>query len=149
MLDSTVAGGVKADNSPLECILAESFEEASLSAALVSSRVRPVGVITLANRNVRTELFHGEVLYVYDLELAPDVVPQPSDGEVEEFVLMGCDEVRQRMLAGEFKPNVCAVMIDFLIRHGEITPEGEGEGAYVELCSRLRRKLPMPTQSDQ
>ncbi|EFY99349.1 NUDIX domain protein [Metarhizium robertsii] len=147
MLDSTVAGGVKADNSPLDCILAEATEEASLPADLVARLVRSVGVLTLANRNPRTELHHSEVLYVYDMELEEDIVPTPQDGEVEEFVLMDCAELRHRMLNGEFKPNVCPIMIDFLVRHGEITPEGERH--YVEICNRLRRRLPVPTVPDQ
>ena len=110
--------------------------------------VRSVGVVTLANRNPRTGLFHGEVLYVYDAELPAGVQPRPADGEVEGFVLMDCDEVRRRMEAGEFKPNVCPVMIDFLVRHGVVTPESEGPG-YVDICSRLRRHLPLPTASDE
>ncbi|KAL6855735.1 thiamine pyrophosphokinase-related protein [Trichoderma novae-zelandiae] len=149
MLDSTVAGGVKASDSPLDCILAESMEEASLPASLVGPRIRSTGVITMANRNPRSELVHSEMLYTYDLELTGEgeQVPRPGDdGEVDEFVPMGCDEVVRRMLAGEFKPNVCAVMIDFLIRHGRITPETEPD--YVEICTRLRRKLPVPTRSD-
>ncbi|KAJ4145005.1 hypothetical protein LMH87_003870 [Akanthomyces muscarius] len=154
MLDSAVAGGVKADDTPRECMLAESLEEARLTPAVVAPRLRPVGVVTLANRNPRTELVHGEILYVYDLDLSPDegtddarasgLVPLPGDdGEVEEFMLMGWQEVLRRMKAGEFKPNVCAIMIDFFIRHGLVTPETEEQ--YVEICNRLRRKLPMPT----
>ncbi|KAG5989817.1 hypothetical protein E4U43_004427 [Claviceps pusilla] len=147
LLDSTVAGGVKADHSPLDCILAESDEEAALPVDLVAEHVRSVGVITLANTNVRSHLHHSEVLYIYDLELPADVVPRPHDGEVDEFVLMSCDEVRRRMLNQEFKPNVCPVLIDFLVRHAVITPEHEPQ--YVDICSRLRRKLPVPTVSDE
>ncbi|XWW97114.1 hypothetical protein V2A60_005095 [Cordyceps javanica] len=160
MLDSAVAGGVKAGDSPLQCILAESDEEARLAPEVVRPRLRPAGVVTLANRNPRTELVHGEILYVYDLDLSPPppppgragvdhprdlgLVPLPGDdGEVDEFILMGWHEVARRMRAGEFKPNVCAVMIDFFIRHGLVTPENEDQ--YVEICNRLRRKLPMPT----
>jgi hypothetical protein len=61
-------------------------------------------------------------------------------------VLMSCEEVERRMLAGEFKTNVCAVIIDFLIRHGKITPENEPD--YVEIGMRLRRRLPVPTRAD-
>lgn len=153
MLDSTVAGGVKAGDSPLSCILAESDEEARLTHEVVTARLQATGVVTLANRNPRTELIHGEILYVYDMDLSPPagadacaqgLVPLPGDdGEVEEFVLMGYQDVLQRMQAGEFKPNVCNVMIDFFIRHGLVTPETESQ--YVEICNRLRRKLPMPT----
>lgn len=155
MLDSAVAGGVKADDSPLDCMLAESDEEARLSPAVVAPRLRPAGVVTLANRNPRTALIHGEILYVYDLDLSPPpgseagalgLVPLPGDdGEVEEFILMEWQDVVRRMKAGEFKPNVCAIMIDFFIRHGLVTPEVENQ--YVEICNRLRRKLPMPTNA--
>lgn len=143
-LDSTIAGGVKASDTPTGCILAEAHEEASLSSALVQRLAKPVGVLTLANKNPRTELFHSEILYVYDMELPADVTPKPGDDEVEEFVLMDVDEVRRRMEDGEFKPNVCAVMVDFFIRHGVVSPESEGEGAYVGICGRLRRELPVP-----
>lgn len=154
LLDSAVAGGVKADDTPLECMLAEAHEEARLTRAVVAPRLRAAGVVTLLNRNPRNALLHGEILYVYDLDLSPTpgggraaaagLVPLPGDdGEVEEFMLMDWQEVVRRMKAGEFKPNVCAIMIDFFIRHGLITPETEEQ--YVEICSRLRRKLPMPT----
>lgn len=149
MLDSTVAGGVKASDSPLDCILAESMEEASLPQSLVAPRVRTTGAITMMNRNPRTELVHSEILYTYDLELSGEGEQVPrlgDDGEVEEFVLMSCEEVEKRMRAGEFKTNVCAVIIDFLIRHGRITPENEPD--YVEICMRLQRRLPVPTRSD-
>ncbi|KAL2210680.1 hypothetical protein CC79DRAFT_1355319 [Sarocladium strictum] len=147
LLDSSVAGGVKATDSPLECILAESHEEASLSREFVAKNVRSVGTVTLANRNPKTELFHAEILYVYDLEMPADVIPVPEDGEVEEFTLMDSEEVIRRMLAGEFKPNVCGIMIDFFIRHGIITPDNESD--YVDICTRLHRVLPMPTKPDQ
>jgi hypothetical protein len=148
MLDSTVAGGVKATDSPLDCIVAECAEEACLSGTDVRARVRPAGVVTAMGRHSRTELLHADVVHVFDLEMRADEVPTPGDDEVSEFLLMGCDEVRRRMLAGEFKPNVCSVLVDFMVRHGIVTPETEGEGEYVEICAMLRRRLPMPTMSD-
>ncbi|KFA48196.1 hypothetical protein S40293_07446 [Stachybotrys chartarum IBT 40293] len=147
MLDSTVAGGVKAADTPLSCILAESLEEASLPPSILP-RIRPAGVITALTRDAAAGHVHGEVLHVYDLAMAPGEVPAPGDDEVAEFVLMDCAEVRRRMLAGEFKPNVCSVLVDFMVRRGIVTPETEGEGEYVEICTRLRRRLPMPTESD-
>lgn len=143
MLDSTVAGGVKASDTPWNCIIAECDEEARLSQDLTLTRVKSTGVVTLMNRSPRTDLVHGEILYVYDLELQPGETPSPRDEEVEAFELMGWKEVVQRMKAGEFKPNVCHVMIDFLIRHGLVTHDTEQE--YVDICTRLRRPLPMPT----
>ncbi|KAH8174915.1 NUDIX hydrolase domain protein [Sarocladium implicatum] len=144
LLDSSVAGGVKASSTPLDCILAESYEEALLSPDFVAPNVKAVGAVTLANRHSKSERFHAEVLYVFDLEMPIDIIPTPGDEEVEEFVLMEAGEVMERMLAREFKPNVCPVMIDFLMRHGIITPDNEPD--YVEICTRLHRQLPMPTR---
>ncbi|EGU78692.1 hypothetical protein FOPG_07220 [Fusarium oxysporum f. sp. conglutinans race 2 54008] len=146
LLDSTVAGGIKASDTPLACIKAESTEEACLPPDLVSSSVEPAGAITLANINQKSKLFHSDIIYVFDLEMPKDVIPRPGDDEVEEFVLMDCQEVVQRMLAGEFKPNVCPVMIDFLVRKGLITKENEDD--FEEIQKRLRREIPVPMESD-
>ncbi|KAI9901366.1 hypothetical protein N3K66_003183 [Trichothecium roseum] len=143
-LDSTVAGGAKSTQTPTQCIAAEAAEEASLPAPLVAERCRPAGVLTLANANPRTGGFHSEVLYCYDMELPAGVRPAPGDDEVEEFVLMTCPDVVAAMLRGEFKTNVCAVLVDFFVRHGVVTPESEGEGEYAAICARLHRQLPVP-----
>ncbi|KAM5350464.1 hypothetical protein ACJ41O_006969 [Fusarium nematophilum] len=149
LLDSTVAGGVKASDTPLACILAEAQEEACLPADLVSSRVEPAGRITTANINGDSGLHHSDIQYVYDLELPGDVVPTPGDDEVEEFVLMACGDVKARMLRGEFKPNVCPVLIDFLLRHGEIGEEEEEQEDFEEIRRRLRRGIPVPMGDDE
>lgn len=36
------------------------------------------------------------------------------------------------------------VIIDFFVRHGVITEDSE-PGDYLEILSRLRRRLPVPT----
>lgn len=59
--------------------------------------------------------------YVYDLRLPPPsqdgaaemgAVPttNPADGEVESFELMSLEDVVEKMVAGEFKPN-CALCV--------------------------------------
>ena len=84
-----------------------------------------------------------EVQYVYDIELPEDVVPKPGDDEVEEFYLWSVDEVQAAMAKGEFKPNCALVVLDFLIRHGVLTPANEKD--YIEIVSRLHRRLEFPT----
>ncbi|KAK7734678.1 hypothetical protein SLS53_007781 [Cytospora paraplurivora] len=142
MLDTTVAGGVKAEDTPLSCILAESDEEASIPYEYVQRHVVPTGVVTYVTRSRRTGQVLPTILYVYDLELEEGMQPLPKDGEVEGFYLMTVEEITKAMLGGEFKPNCCLVMLDFFVRQGVITEENESD--YVEIVTRLRRRLPVP-----
>lgn len=148
MLDTTVAGGVKASQTPFQCIVDEANEEASLAAALVQSAARAVGVVTHCLRSARSGLFSTAVLYLYDLELPPGEVPKPQDDEVEGFTLMSVQEVREAMLRQEFKPNSALVMMDFFLRHGLLIEEFERGGAYADVAVRLRRKLPVATMPE-
>lgn len=161
MLDNTVAGGVKAEESPQECIIHESDEEASLPEDFVSKHVRAAGAVTYVTQtgsgggqDTQTEvggydrgLCVSDVIYVYDLEvpaeLAETVVPRPQDDEVEQFYLWDVETVKQAMRNGEFKPNCAVVMIDFFVRHGIITEDNEAD--YMEIVTRLHRPVPVPT----
>lgn len=147
-LDSTVAGGVKAHDSPIDCIVAESMEEASLPEHLVREKIKPVGTLTyVATYDSPTlkevNLISPEVLYVFDLELPADVTLRPNDDEVESFELMDVDTIMHAMKQSLFKTNSAVVMVDFFVRHGIITPESEPD--YVEIVSRMHRRLPIAT----
>jgi isopentenyldiphosphate isomerase len=141
MLDTTVAGGVKADQSPLECIVAESNEEASLPAEFVEENARGVGVVSHCLKSKRSGLFSIAVLYLYDIELSESMIPKPGDDEVEGFQLMSVEEVKAAMFKQEFKPNSSLVMMDFFIRHGIMTEDKDL--GYAEIAARLRRRLPV------
>lgn len=147
MLDSTVAGGVRADESPFENITHEAAEEASIPEDVVRSGVRPVGALTmmgLTGKGAGGEkgLVFGDVVYTFDLEVSEAFELKPSDDEVKEFYFWTVDEVKRRLLKAEFKNNSAVVMIDFFIRHSIITPDNEKD--YVELLMRTHRKLPIP-----
>jgi hypothetical protein len=73
--------------------------------------------------------------------------PSPGDDEVSEFTLHTVDEIMEQMLTQSYKPNCCLVMIDFFVRHGIITEENEPD--YVELVTRLRRRLPIPVAPER
>jgi len=148
LLDTTVAGGVRAGESPFETIVHEADEEASLPADLVRRDAYSCGVLTYMSTTSKD--FGGEhglvipdTVYIYDIELIEEVVPKPRDDEVKEFYLMSVDEVKKALAAAEFKTNCAVVMIDFFIRHGIITAENEKE--FVEICMRMHRKLPFST----
>lgn len=161
MLDNTVAGGVKAEESPLECIIHESDEEASLPEDFVSKHVKAVGAVTYVTQtgsgggqDKQAEvggydrgLCVSDVIYAYDLEvpaeLAESVVPKPQDDEVEQFYLWDVETVKEEMLTGEFKPNCAVVILDFFIRHGIITEDNEAD--YTEIATRLHRPIPVAT----
>lgn len=148
MLDVTVGGGVKSGVSPLETIVQESGEEASLPEDLIRQRARPRGAIS--HMSVTGKDFKGEkglvvpdYIYVYDIELPHDVVPRPNDDEVDSFYCMSINELQMALLRKEFKPDSAAVLIQFLIIHGVLTAENEPD--YVEINMRLHRRLPFRT----
>ena len=149
LLDNTVAGGIRANETPLENILVEAQEEASLPPELLSSSLKAHGTITymkVTGPGAAGEhgLVHPDVLWVYDMEVDESVVPKPEDGEVKEFYLMGVEEVKERVKRGEFKGNSAVVMVEFLIRHGFVTEETEGKEEFKGILEGMGRKLPFP-----
>lgn len=149
MLDNTVAGGIATGESPFESLVRESAEEASLPEDLVRKGAKAVGTVTYFHiRDHRaggeTRMLQPECQFVYDLEVSEDVVPKPSDDEVEGFELMSVEKVKEAMRNGEFKPNCAVVLLDFFVRHGFLTPESDE--SYIEIVSRLHRRLDFPVQ---
>lgn len=148
MLDNTVAGGLTTNETPLECLMREADEEASLPPHLVREHVRLAGLVKYIYMDVDTRTggedgyVYPECQWVYDLELPDNVIPEPNDGEVESFMLCTVDEVKEHLATGWWKPNCAAITLDFFIRMGILTRENE---PYLEeIERRLRRKLPFP-----
>ncbi|KDQ20859.1 hypothetical protein BOTBODRAFT_100535 [Botryobasidium botryosum FD-172 SS1] len=137
-LDNTVAGGIPHGLSPLEAIIKECMEEASLPEDFVRSRIKAAGAITYFFQTSKGWL-QPEVQYIYDLCADEKVTPAPSDGEVDSFELSDLDSVLQSMHKGAFKPNCALVLLDFFIRHGYITPENEPN--FLEILTRLHGRF--------
>lgn len=145
MLDTTVAGGVKSGMPPFQTIVEEADEEASLPEDLIRKKACCRGVIS--HMNITGNDFPGEkglvtpdYVYVYDIELPQDVIPKPHDEEVSSFTLMSIEDLKAALLREEFKPDSAAVLVEFLVRHGIITPENEPD--FVDISMRLHRRLP-------
>jgi 8-oxo-dGTP pyrophosphatase MutT (NUDIX family) len=133
-LDQLVAGGRSASHGIRETLLKEAEEEAGLDQALAS---RAISVGALSYRTRRREGLRRDVLYIFDLELPPDFIPINHDGEIASFELWPIDRVLQSVRdTDDFKFNCSLVVIDFLIRHGVLTPENEPD--YLTLVSGLR-----------
>ncbi|SCU78884.1 LADA_0A08328g1_1 [Lachancea dasiensis] len=154
MLDNIVAGGLGYPHGVYETVVKESLEEANLPQEFIESRIRPVGAVSyfyfqgnIEEDKFQTEesLITGEVEYLYDLELPPEVIPHPNDDEVESFKLMTLQETIDALKSFEFKPNCALVMLEFLIRHGYI--HSENEPNLLEIMNRIHRSLPFPVRS--
>jgi isopentenyldiphosphate isomerase len=147
MLDNSVAGGMATGEVPLECVIREANEEASLPEELVREKAEAKGIITYTyvreeRAGGETGLIQPEVQYVFDLELPEGTVCKPNDKEVEEFYLWSIEEVKEALKRGEFKPNCVLLVLDFFIRWGILTTENEKD--YEEIKRRLHRDLEFP-----
>jgi 8-oxo-dGTP pyrophosphatase MutT (NUDIX family) len=148
MLDNAVAGGVAAGEMPMECLIREAEEEAGMEESMVR-KAHATGTVTWFNisddrAGGEPGLMNPGLLYVYDLEVGPEVVLKPVDEEdVCAFYLMDVREVLDAMAEGRFKPASASVMVDFFVRHGLITAEDDDD--YPEIVSRLHRLLPFAT----
>ncbi|TGO62456.1 hypothetical protein BOTNAR_0113g00190 [Botryotinia narcissicola] len=149
--DTTVAGGVRADESPFETIVHEADEEASLSSELIRAHVKSTGVITYmkssgAGSGGIRGLVTADMIYVYDLEVGEATIPTPGDDEVEGFYLWSVEKVVEELGKGTFKTNSAVVMIDFFVRHGILSQENVKD--FAEVVMRIHRKLPFPTAGE-
>ncbi|RWR84737.1 nudix hydrolase 20, chloroplastic isoform X3 [Cinnamomum micranthum f. kanehirae] len=116
-----------------ENLLKECEDEAGIPRAISSTAV-PVGAVSYMDINGYS--YKRDVLFCYDLELPDGFTPINKDGEVESFKLIPVAQVAKVIRSTEiFKPNCNLVIIDFLFRHGFLTPEGCG---YLQLLQSLR-----------
>ncbi|PVU90188.1 hypothetical protein BB560_006230 [Smittium megazygosporum] len=139
MLDQIVAGGISAGEMPFHTLIRECEEEAGIPEN-IASRAIPCGSIQYINKTENG--YQPETQYVYDLELPQDFVPIPVDGEADSFELLDMERLKLRMLSGEYKPNCLCVVVDFMIRHGYITPENEPD--YLNIIDSIHRSIPFP-----
>lgn len=135
-LDNLIAGGQPIGLSLAENLAKEAKEEAGIDADL-AARAVPVGAVTYV---METEPgLKRDTLFLYDLELDPGFTPVNTDGEVETFELWPLDRVAESVrTTRDWKFNVNLVVIDFLVRHGWLTPE---EPDYLDIVAGLRRCL--------
>ena len=136
--DNVVAGGQPAGLTLQENLLKECAEEAGFGPRIVK-RAQPVSLITYCMEDGRG--LKRDTLFIYDMLVPEGTEPKAVDGEMEHFVLMRRGMILN-MLRGEdfpFKFNVALVLIDFLIRHGFLTPENEPD--YPALVTGLHTAL--------
>jgi 8-oxo-dGTP pyrophosphatase MutT (NUDIX family) len=111
-LDNLAAGGLGAGESLLDCARRELWEEAGVPFAL-SQALRDAGALRSC-RAIAGEGLHDEILHLYELQLPADFMPRNRDGEVQEFLFLGPQQLRERLAAGEFSPDAAQVVLQAL-----------------------------------
>ncbi len=134
MLDNMVAGGQPIGIDLRANVIKEAAEEASIPVE-ISQHAVAVGMISYAHQG--PDGLKPDQMFCYDLELPDDFTPDNTDGEVEEFELWPIAQLAETVRdTFDFKFNCNLVIIDFLIRHGVLTPDNEPD--YAALCRGLR-----------
>lgn len=144
MLDNCVGGALNTGETPLTCLVREASEEASLPEEYVRQHAIPYGVVSyhMATDGNGEEGHQPQVMHVYHIELAPDLIPTPSDGEVEKFELMTLEAVQTALMDSEFKTNCAATWLSYLIATRVINAENEPN--LYGIMSHLHRRLQFP-----
>ncbi|XP_037077579.1 uncharacterized protein YJR142W-like isoform X2 [Pollicipes pollicipes] len=135
-LDNMVSGGLSSGLGLVEAMRKEAWEEAGIPDHLLSGLTSTGAVSFAYSRGTSTFASHA---FCFDLELPAEFVPQPQDGEAEEFVLVTPQELMELVCSAEFKTTSAPVTLDFLVRHGFITPDNEPH--YLEVCELLHVPL--------
>jgi 8-oxo-dGTP pyrophosphatase MutT (NUDIX family) len=135
-LDNLVAGGIGNEYGVGETLLKEGEEEASIPRSLMS-RAISAGAVSY---RMETRLgIRDDVLFVYDIEIPADFVPENRDGELVDFELMPVPAVLDRIrTTSDFKFNVNLVILDFALRHGLLSPD---DPEYLDVATGLHRPL--------
>jgi len=128
MFDSFVGGGLTEGYGVLETAIKEAGEEANVPEDLASN-LKPVGVVSFLHESERG--IQPDTEYVFDLELPEGFKPSNNDGEVEDFVLVPVKEIPDFICKENFKITSSAIALDWLIRHGIVTPENESYFAEI------------------
>lgn len=147
-LDQMVAGGQPVGIGRLENIIKESAEEANIPESLASKAefVSTLHYKGVSNTGIKRGL-NVDTLFNYDLYLPEDFVPENTDGEVDEFILMPLEEmarITERVVTqnrDKFKDNCNLVNIDLLLRRGLID---DSHPDYSEICEKLYAPIPLP-----
>lgn len=123
-LDNLVGGGIAAGARVDETLRKEAWEEAGITAD-VAQHARPAGAVHV--RRVLPDGLQRETVFVHDLTLPADFLPQNQDGEAIEHRLVDLDTAAQ-LIAIERGPDevtvdASLVVLDFLLRNGAIAPD--------------------------
>ena len=133
-LDNLVAGRIARGMGAVDTLVKESFEEAGI-APEVASTARGAGVVR-CKREVE-EGMHHEIMFVHDIVLPENFMPQNQDGEVSGFQCIPITKLLARLEENpdEFTVDAALVALDCLIRRG-FFPSSRSD--YLDIIHALR-----------
>jgi hypothetical protein len=116
----------------LEALETEQPDILGMSALLTTTMpYMKVVIDTMVEQGLR-----DDTLFLFDLELPADFVPQNTDGELTGFELWDIGAVMARVReTDDFKFNVAPALIDFFLRHGLLDPDVEPD--YLPIVRQL------------
>ena len=115
LFDNLCAGGLGADETPMQAVVRELFEEAGLHLQAAHS-FRYAGSVNVGR--VREGGWHEEGLRVYNLLLATGEQPANNDGEVQYFQLLDAAEIARLIASGQVTPDAAAAISEGLLTRG-------------------------------
>ena len=115
LFDNLCAGGLGADETPMQAVVRELFEEAGLHLQAAHS-LRYAGSVSVGR--VREGGWHEERLRVYNLLLAAGEQPTNQDGEVQDFQLLEATQIARLIASGQFTPDAAAAINQGLLTRG-------------------------------
>ncbi len=134
-LDNMIAGGQPAHLTLMDNLVKEAWEEAAVPEAL-ARRARPVGAVSYCLEDEWG--LKPDLMFCFDLAVPADFTPHNTDGEISGFQCLKAAEVAARIRdGGDFKFNVNLVILDFLVRHGVLSPDDEPD--YIAIVGGLRQ----------
>ncbi len=134
LLDNLVGGGVRAGTTVAETLRREAWEEAGITSSVIARAV-PVGVVRICR--VQPDGLQRELVYVHDLRLPGDFIPECVDAEAVDHRLATLPEAAELIASRAGDDVVTAdaslVILDCLFRHGAIAPDAPQCAALAEL----------------
>lgn len=133
-LDNLAAGRIPRGLSPFDNMVKESFEEAGIAPDF-GKTATSAGAVR-CKREV-DEGLHHEIIFVHDINLPENFVPQNQDGEVSGFQCVPIAQMLERLEENphEFTVDAVLVALDCLIRHGHFKSDRED---YLDIIHAMR-----------
>jgi len=140
-----VAGGHPFNLSLIENVMKEAYEEAGVPSEWIrkDGKSNPKFTdlthdpITINTSKADGSCMKHSMYYSCDLEVPRSWSPRAVDGEVEEFLLYTMDELERELRYGTaVRPSMVAVLVDFMIRHGQL----KGANDDDEILRKAMRK---------